>query len=212
MIELARRLRADARGFALRFVGWFACLALLWGLLCPVYAAVLAGVAQVTAPVLDPGTRYETEGPKVVAVRPFGVGADGRARSARQGLWSAAVTWNTTFLAAALLATPGWSWQRRWRAVAIGAGALAVLHLTHLLVNAGFTRTRLPGADPGSGALVLEWLNGFFDIVLATVAPIALYAMLAGGRAGQVRAASPVERNAPCPCGSGLKYKRCCGA
>ena len=26
-----------------------------------------------------------------------------------------------------------------------------------------------------------------------------------------VRAENKVGRNAPCPCGSGLKYKRCCG-
>jgi hypothetical protein len=25
-------------------------------------------------------------------------------------------------------------------------------------------------------------------------------------------AGTPVSRSAPCPCGSGLKYKRCCGA
>lgn len=29
--------------------------------------------------------------------------------------------------------------------------------------------------------------------------------------AGPVQAAPTVGRNAPCPCGSGLKYKRCCG-
>ena len=26
----------------------------------------------------------------------------------------------------------------------------------------------------------------------------------------EARAVSPVGRNQPCPCGSGLKYKRCC--
>jgi uncharacterized protein YecA (UPF0149 family) len=29
---------------------------------------------------------------------------------------------------------------------------------------------------------------------------------------GQPRRASKVGRNEPCPCGSGKKYKRCCGA
>jgi hypothetical protein len=212
LTELARRLRADARGVALRFAGWFACLTLLWVVLSPAYAAVLSGAAQAIAPLIDPGTRYETEGPKIVAVRPIDGSPDGRPRSARQGLWSAAVTWNTAFLAAAFLATPGWTWQRRWRAVAIGVAALGGLHLTHLLVNAAYTRTRLPGVEPGSGALVLEWLTGFFDIVLAAVVPVALYLVLAASGVRAHAATAAVERNAPCPCGSGLKYKRCCGA
>lgn len=31
-------------------------------------------------------------------------------------------------------------------------------------------------------------------------------------RAGSVRAPRMPGRNEPCPCGSGKKYKRCCGA
>jgi len=31
------------------------------------------------------------------------------------------------------------------------------------------------------------------------------------GRVREARAAPKVGRNAPCPCGSGRKYKRCCG-
>ncbi|WP_410061274.1 SEC-C metal-binding domain-containing protein [Alistipes putredinis] len=31
-----------------------------------------------------------------------------------------------------------------------------------------------------------------------------------GGRA-YVRSGDKIGRNEPCPCGSGLKYKRCCG-
>lgn len=33
----------------------------------------------------------------------------------------------------------------------------------------------------------------------------------AGERAAQIRAEPKVGRNAPCPCGSGLKYKKCHG-
>ena len=33
-----------------------------------------------------------------------------------------------------------------------------------------------------------------------------------GASALPVRRESKIGRNAPCPCGSGLKYKRCCGA
>ena len=36
-------------------------------------------------------------------------------------------------------------------------------------------------------------------------------AKAAGGPAGARKAAKKVGRNDPCPCGSGKKYKNCCG-
>ncbi len=33
-----------------------------------------------------------------------------------------------------------------------------------------------------------------------------------GRREGTMRSAAKVGRNGPCPCGSGKKYKKCCGA
>lgn len=33
-----------------------------------------------------------------------------------------------------------------------------------------------------------------------------------GGREGAARSAAKIGRNDPCPCGSGKKYKKCCGA
>jgi hypothetical protein len=91
---------------------------------------------------------------------------------------------------------------------------LALGHLIHLLVNAAFTAGRLHGAEPGVTALALEWLSGFFDLVLMPVLPVAVYLVLASGRFGLdlgEEGAAGVSRNDPCPCGSGIKYKRCCG-
>ena len=43
--------------------------------------------------------------------------------------------------------------------------------------------------------------------------PVSPMAAVTGGRtAGAPRAGRKIGRNAPCPCGSGRKYKRCCGA
>ena len=43
--------------------------------------------------------------------------------------------------------------------------------------------------------------------------PVSPMAAVTGGRtAGVPRAGRKIGRNAPCPCGSGRKYKRCCGA
>lgn len=217
MARLAQRLRADARGFGLRFLGWFSVLTLGWAVLAPGYAAALAAAAGVFAPVLEPGTEYVADGPKVVAVRPLPAESDGRRRHARMGLWSAEFTWSSTLFLAAVLATPGWSWPGRGRAAALGAGALAASQLVHVLVNAGYTRTRLVPGTPEAVATGLQWLSGFFDIILAGVLPVGLYLLLASGERGATRA--PVSdaggaprRNASCPCGSGEKYKRCCGA
>ena len=43
------------------------------------------------------------------------------------------------------------------------------------------------------------------------IASITEQAKAAGGPSGPKRAAKSVGRNEPCPCGSGKKYKDCCG-
>lgn len=61
--------------------------------------------------------------------------------------------------------------------------------------------TRLPGREADLQALAAEqraWQQETGGIV-ATASPVR-------------RAAPKVGRNDPCPCGSGRKYKRCCGA
>ena len=49
--------------------------------------------------------------------------------------------------------------------------------------------------------------RGFFALLLY----FGLLALM-WGRSDIAPSANPVGRNAPCPCGSGLKAKRCCGA
>lgn len=215
MLALARRLRADAARFASRLVLAFIATAVAWFAVAPVYAGVLAGVAGALAPVLDPGAEYVSDGAKVSALRPLPVEpgqAGGERRRVRQGLWSTGVTWNTPLFVAAILALPGVPWSTRGRAILIGSGVLAIGHLAGVLVNAALTRNRLPGVDPGVGAELLQGLAGFLDFVVAPVLPVALFLALAGRAPGSARSgrARPA-RNAPCPCGSGIKYKRCCG-
>ena len=55
--------------------------------------------------------------------------------------------------------------------------------------------------------------NGNIGRRAAQRAPVSPMAAVTGGRtAGAPRAGRKIGRNAPCPCGSGRKYKRCCGA
>ena len=165
----------------------------------------------------DDRARYEAVGGKVVAFRTFEV--DGKAIAGRQGLWSTATTWNTSLFAAAILATPGWSWPRRGRALGIGIGVLAAGHFLNLLVNILYTQAYPPiggAADPGWGAVFLEWLSRLFDMMAAGFLSIVVYVLLVAGRAGpgtflaSADTSVKVGANEPCPCGSGLKFKNCC--
>ena len=55
--------------------------------------------------------------------------------------------------------------------------------------------------------------NGNIGRRAAQRAPVSPMAAVTGGRtASAPRAGRKIGRNAPCPCGSGRKYKRCCGA
>src|SRR5262245_51099100 len=77
LLALAKRLRAEAAGFALRFLGAFVAAALLWSFVAPAYATALAGAGGLVASIIDPGSRYQSDGPKVSAVRPLGTELDG---------------------------------------------------------------------------------------------------------------------------------------
>ena len=54
-----------------------------------------------------------------------------------------------------------------------------------------------------------EWALGGFAVAPLFVAAVVIFLALDEEKGGP---APPVGRNQPCPCGSGLKYKRCCGA
>jgi uncharacterized protein len=50
-----------------------------------------------------------------------------------------------------------------------------------------------------------------FERLAAGIREDRIRAAIAGREALKNRSTTPVGRNDPCPCGSGLKYKRCCG-
>jgi hypothetical protein len=137
-------------------------------------------------------------------------------------LWDGAADYNVALLVALLLATPGWSWRQRGRAVAFGIGLLVLTQLASFLVNVMYTQlwpitTKYgPLRPPGfsSAKLVLfDWLYAFFEFMGRGFFALLLYfglLALTWGRPDAITPAHPVGRNDPCPCGSGLKVKRCC--
>lgn len=202
-----------------------ALLALLWLAIAPLYAHLLATVGRSMIPVLEgtPGTRYLVNGSLIVAVRPISLPAQ-EATTIRRRLWAATSDYNVALLAALVLATPGWTLRQRFRALAWGLGLLGLTHLVSFLINVEYTqlwpiRTNLGPLHPQGFSrpklILFDWLYSFFEYMGRGYFALLLYWGLltfTWGRPDALTRAHSVSRNDPCPCGSGLKYKRCCGA
>jgi hypothetical protein len=184
----ARRLETDWLRVLGRFVASFAGLLVVWTLAAPVYAALLAAIGGLVAPSIErtPAAAWRAEGTRVVALRPIADPGGGTPITLRQGIWDARTTFSPALLAAALVATPGWTAARRRRALAIGLGALFLVHLANLLVNAMYTAGRPLARDgvllqQGGSYFVQVTLNAlsyFFDTMGPAFFTIAIYTWL----------------------------------
>ena len=192
-------------------------------ILAPAYATGLAVVGRALIPALEaaPDTRYAVEGGRLIAHRPIWLPKQKRLAPLVQPLWVPAANYGVPLLAALILATPGWSWRRRGRALAWGVGLLTLSQIAFLLVTVVATQQgpiatpdgpiRLPGYSPVKQP-IFYGLYYFYELIGRAFFPVAIYlGLIALGREGPaVAAQAAVGRNDPCPCGSGLKYKRCC--
>ena len=125
--------------------------------------------------------------------------------------WGAA-EWCEGFIAAMRLAPTQWT-------VAIDASPEWFLPFFALGTDAGFARLEEEngGGQRHVDAIVpsLARIQAYFrESAAQRSAGLVQSSFPMGGRARQpaVRDALKVGRNEPCPCGSGRKYKRCCGA
>jgi hypothetical protein len=123
----------------------------------------------------------------------------------RQGLWDGRVTFAPALLAAALLATPGWTPLRRGRSLAIGLGALAFTQLVNLVVNALYTHSRpivrdgvtlQPGGSFAAQA-ILNALSYFFDTMGPVFFTILIYSCLTSNLWRAAPRADSEPRHAP---------------
>ena len=78
------------------------------------------------------------------------------------------------------------------------------------------TQTIVLSPDYSKAKLILfDWLYAFLEFMGRGFFALLLYfgaIALLWGRPERQGLGASVGRNAPCPCGSGLKAKRCCGA
>jgi SEC-C motif len=202
--------------------------ALLWAAVAPVFAHGLAGIGRALSPLLEssPDARYVVDGAHVLVQRPTWLPKQQRTMPLNWPLWLPAANYGLPLLAALVLAAPGWSWRRRGRALGAGLVLLAVTQVVFFLITVVATQ-QSPVMSPegmiqpaGYSPLkqpVFYALYDFFDAMgRGFFALLVFLGLVAFGREREAAPAAAVGRrrvgrNAPCPCGSGRKSKRCCG-
>jgi len=140
---------------------------------------------------------------------------DGRLQSS--GLRLDMVTYGFPMLIALVIVTRANSLVAKLRALAIGCAVMFALTVFALMAWAKMTTSQLEqnsaaGSDQ-SGFFFLAF-HGYTFSQPAVAVLIWLTLMMLGlfkGGSKKERGDAPVARNALCPCGSGRKYKRCCG-
>jgi len=203
--------------------------AVLWAVCAPLYASGLAAIGRALTPLLEPSpdTRYVVDGAQVLVQRPTWLPRQGRMMPLNWPVWVPAANYGPPLLIALILAAPGWSWRRRGRALAIGSTLLTLTQIAFFLVTVVATQQSPVMSPEGmiqpSGYSPVKQpifyaLYYFFDAMgrgfFALLIFLGLVALGGEPREAAATAAAPrrVGRNAPCPCGSGRKYKRCCGS
>jgi len=202
-------------------------VSLLWTFGAPVYASGLGLICRALIVVLEdaPDARYVVEDGRLLAQRPVWLPQQNRMSTLNWPVWQASANYGVPLLAALILATPGWSWRRRGRALAVGLGLVTVTQVAFVLVTIVATQQSPvmfhedippgPGFSPMKQRLFYG-LYYFFDLMGRGFFALLIYFGLIalGWNAPETVATAPAarrtSRNAPCPCGSGLKYKRCC--
>jgi hypothetical protein len=201
----------------------------LWAVAAPALAAGMGLIGSPLIPLLEgaPGTRYVVEDGRLVAQRPTWLPIQKKMSMLNYPLWHAAGNYGVPLLAALILATPGWGWRRRGRSLAIGLGLIAVTQVVFLVVTILATQQSPVMSPDGmitpAGYTPLKQhvfysFYTFFEVMGRGFFTLLIYLALIAleWRPAEslpvVEAGRPAGRNDPCPCGSGLKYKRCCGA
>jgi SEC-C motif len=140
---------------------------------------------------------------------------DGRLQSS--GLRIDMVTYGLPILMALVIVTRSNSLVAKLRALAIGCAVMFVLTLCALMAWAKMTSSQLEqqaaqGSDQSSFFFLAFHGYTFSQPAVAVLIWLTLIVFgLFKTRSTRERGAT-VARNASCPCGSGRKYKRCCGA
>jgi hypothetical protein len=124
---------------------------------------------------------------------------------------------NTVFLISLILATPGMRLDRRLQRLGIGLFFLFITHVMFLVSKVEVSLITAQHPLAGSAVFWTFW-DDFLEIAGKIFFPVAIWLLLGMNfmlgdveKSRKVRRSLKLGRNQPCPCGSGKKYKRCCG-
>jgi hypothetical protein len=194
---------------------YLALLPLWWYLLQP-----LATVAGITADWIygffDPRVSINPDG-RVVRVFVSSQSSAGT-QTANSGLRLDTITYGLPMLAALVLVTRADSVFAKIKALVVGLGVMLALTLPAMLAWAKLTSLevdeRLVFGSGSRSSLLYYTFHGyaFSQPVIAVAIWLALMTLgLFRARHSEQAPVREIARNAPCACGSGRKYKRCCG-
>lgn len=230
MAGFVQSLSATWRILLLRFALAFVVLAVAWWALAPTYAQLLVMLGRPLIPVLEyvPGTTYWVEDATVWTTRSVFDPATRRPTVFKVELWKGYSSYDLILLTALILATPGWSLRQRGRLLGLGLVLITLTEFAFFLSTIEYSQLR-PLPDQGGSMLVppgfsrprqivFTWVYYFFQTMGRGLFPLLIYWGMLGltwrplDKTRRERpAATAPGRNAPCPCGSGKKYKHCCG-
>ena len=237
MAGFVQSLKATWRSFLLRFALAFVVIAVAWvGLpgstvaLGPAYAHLLAALGRPLIPAIEttPGTTYWVEGATVWTTRSFIDPATRRSLRFKVELWKGSASYDLILFASLILATPGWPLRQRLRLLGIGLALLTLAEFAFFISTIEYSQLRAVPTNAGSVLypagysrlkdIVATWIYYFFQTMGRGLFPLLAYVGVIGvawtpitKSAPRRSAAQAPRRNDPCPCGSGKKYKRCCG-
>jgi hypothetical protein len=193
-------------------VGLYLAFLPLWWYSLDRVAAVAGPLANWIYGFFDPRVTIYADG-RVLRMLITGIGAQPVATGLRLDL----VTYGLPIFAALVIATRADSILLKVRGLIIGLAIMAALVVPAAIAWARLTCLEIDDQmDPGSGRAGFLFLAFHGFAFSQPVIAVALwFGMMMLGmfkqKSRQQLAPVSVGRNAPCPCGSGRKYKRCCG-
>jgi SEC-C motif len=127
------------------------------------------------------------------------------------------VTYGLPMLAALVIVTRADSMRAKIRSLLVGIGVMIVLTVPVVMATAKLTSLEVDELASGRGdrsSMLFDIMHGY-AFSQPVVAVVVWWSLLMLGlfrdSPKQNTSSVAVARNAPCPCGSGRKYKRCCG-
>jgi hypothetical protein len=119
-------------------------------------------------------------------------------------------------LAALVTATRADSKRAKIRSLIVGIGVMLILSVPAVMASARLTSLQVGSVAGGADkpSVLFDVMHGYAysQPVVAVVIWWTLMMLGFFKQTGkQNSSAVTIARNAPCPCGSGRKYKRCCG-